>query len=145
MRIEETVTIGRPLSQVWEFVADMRNDESWCDKVVSVEQVGGDGPGRGARYRVMHQPVRRRDPKPLLVDVLEHAPPGRMRIREEDEDAVFDVTYELKEAEGATRLTQRDSIEWKIPRYQRPIGNLMVRRDVRRQLGDLKDILEGRR
>ena len=144
VRIEEEVTIGRPLTQVWDFVADMRNDESWCDKVVAVEQVEGNGPGNGARYRVMHQPIRRRDPKPLLVEVLEHAPPGLMRIREEDDDAVFDVTYELEETAGATRLTQRDSIDWKIPRYQRPIGNLMVRRDVRRQLRELKTLLEGR-
>jgi hypothetical protein len=144
VRIEETVTVGRPVSQVWDFVADMRNDETWCDKVISVEQLEGDGPGNGARYRVMHQPVGRKDPKPLLVEVLEHAPPGRMRIREEDDDAVFHVTYELDEAAGATRLTQRDRIDWKIPRYQRPIGNLMVRRDIRRQLRELKALLEGR-
>ena len=34
----------RTPEQVWEFVADARNDPRWCEKVVSVEQVAGEGP-----------------------------------------------------------------------------------------------------
>ena len=91
MRIEKTVTIACPTEQVWEFVADARNDPRWCEKVVSVDQIAGDGPGPTARYRVMHRPRPRKPPTELTMEVVEFEPPRSLRWREEDADAVFNV------------------------------------------------------
>ena len=41
-----------------------------------------------------------------------------------------------------TRITQVDDIDWKIPRPLRPIGRIMVSRDIQRQLDALKRLLE---
>jgi uncharacterized protein YndB with AHSA1/START domain len=142
MRIEQTVQIDRPVDDVWEFIADARNDPRWCDKVESVEQVAGKGPGSQARYRALHRPIRLKKPKELAVTIEEYEPPRRLRLREEDGDAVFHVTYELEEARDGTSLTQKDEIEWKIPLPARPIGGVMVSRDVRRQFAALKRLLE---
>jgi hypothetical protein len=60
VRIEKTITIARGVEQVWEFIADARNDPCWCEKVASVEQVTGQGPGPSAKYRVLHRPRPRR-------------------------------------------------------------------------------------
>src|SRR3954454_17713621 len=98
MELETTIVIDRPVEEVWDYIADLRNDAGWCKKVESVEQIQGEGPGADARYRVMHRPVPLRKPKELMVSVEEYAPPNRMRIREGDDDAVFDVTYELEPA-----------------------------------------------
>jgi uncharacterized protein YndB with AHSA1/START domain len=141
-RIEKTIVIERPLEQVWGYIADLRNDPRWCDKVVSVEQVTGDGPGPNATYRVVHRPVRLKKPKELAVTVEEFDPPRRMRMRDEDDDSVFNVAYDLEPAGEGTRLTQRDQIEWKIPKFQRPIARRMVSRDIEHQLFDLKRLLE---
>jgi uncharacterized protein YndB with AHSA1/START domain len=140
--IEKTILIDRPLEAVWQYVADPRNDPRWCEKVISVEQLTGDGPGPEASYRVVHRPVRLKKPKRLQVTVEEFNPPHRMRVREEDDDAVFNATYDLESVGEATRLTQRDRIEWKIPKFQRPIGNRMVSRDIENQLSALKRLLE---
>jgi uncharacterized protein YndB with AHSA1/START domain len=140
--IEQTILIDRSLEAVWQYVADPRNDPRWCAKVISVEQLTGDGPGPEASYRVVHRPVRLKKPKQLEVTVEEFNQPHRMRVREEDDDAVFNATYDLESVGEATRLTQRDRIEWKIPKFQRPIGNRMVSRDIENQLSALKRLLE---
>ena len=144
MAIERTVLIARPLEEVWGYVADLRNDAQWCHKVLSVEQVTGDGPGGNAGYVVVHRPVRLKQPKQLTVTVVEFEPPHRMRLREEDDDAVFDVVYELQSAGDVTELTQRDQIDWKLPKFQRPLARRMVSRDIQNQFSALTRLLEAR-
>jgi uncharacterized protein YndB with AHSA1/START domain len=134
--------ISRPVEDVWAFIADARNDPRWCDKVESVDQVAGEGPGPDARYRVVHRPVSLKKPKELTVIVEELTRPTRLRLREEDDDGVFNVTYELEQAGEGTRLTQHDQIEWKIPRFQQPIARWMVSRDIANQFSALKRRLE---
>ena len=145
MEIEKTIVIGRPVEEVWAFIADARNDPRWCKKVESVDQVSGDEPGPQARYRVLHRPIPLKKPKELAVTVDEYSPPSRLRLREEDDDGVFNVTYELEPLADGTRLTQHDRIEWKIPRFQYPIARRMVSRDIANQLSGLKRRLEADR
>jgi uncharacterized protein YndB with AHSA1/START domain len=142
MEIEKSVVIVRPIQEVWDYISDAGNDPHWCEKVEEVHQQAGNGPGANARYRVTHRPIRLKGPKQLAVSVEEYAPPRRLRLREEDDDGVFNVTYELEPVGEATRLTQHDQIEWKIPRFQHPIARRMVSRDIARQFAALKERLE---
>ena len=61
---------------------------------------------------------------------------------QEDEVARFTISYSLEPSEAGTRLTQRDEIEWRIPRLSRPLAKLIVRRHLRAQLATLKQLLE---
>jgi len=142
VRIEKSIIIARAPEQVWEFIADARNDPRWCEKVVSVEQVAGEGPGPGARYRALHRPRPFKPPVSLAIEVAEFLPPHRLRWREEDADGVFDVAYTLVPAKNGTRLSQLDDIDWKIPALARPVARLMVSRDLARQFAALKQLLE---
>jgi uncharacterized protein YndB with AHSA1/START domain len=142
VRIEKSITIARPVGEVWEFIADARNDPQWCENVVSVEQLAGDGPGPAARYRVMHRPRPFKPAVELTMDVVEFDPPHRLRWREEDADAVFNVEYHLEPAASGTRLNQVDDIDWKIGKAALPIARLMVSRDIGRQFRSLKRLLE---
>ncbi len=142
MRIGASIEIARPAEEVWALIADPRNDPQWCDHVISVEQVAGDGPELDARYDVVHRPIRLRGPKSLSMAVTEYEPPRRMGLREEDDDAIFEVTYELAKSGAGTRLTQTDDIEWKIPFPGPQIGRLWVNRGIRYQLAALKRVLE---
>jgi uncharacterized membrane protein len=142
MRIEKAIEIRRPAEDVWAFVADARNDPQWCHKVRSVEQVAGDGPGPQARYRILHSPRPLKPPVEMTVNVIEFEPPRHLRWREEDADGVFDVAYEVETIPGATRLTQVDDIDWKIPKLALPVERLMVGCDLSRQLAALKRLLE---
>lgn len=143
MRLETSISIDRTPGEVWAFIADLRNDPQWCDKVESVEQVSGEAPGLGARYEVLHRPVRFRKPKLLSVSVEEWDPLHELRIREEDDDAVFDVTYRLTAAGDGTNLRQTDEIDWKVPFPGPQIGRRMVQRDIEHQFAALRRLLEG--
>src|SRR5919106_4412298 len=143
MRIEKTIGIARPVEEVWTLISDARNDPQWCGKVDAVEQTAGEGPGPQARYRARHQPVRLKPTKELAMTVEEYEAPRSLRLREEDDDAVFHVLYRLEGTPEGTSFTQSDEIEWKIPVPLRPIGWIMVSRDIQRQLSALKRLLEG--
>lgn len=53
--ISVTTEIDRSVDEVFGFVADSTNDPLWCKNVLECEQVEGDGPGAGARYRAVHR------------------------------------------------------------------------------------------
>jgi hypothetical protein len=66
-----------------------------------------------------------------------------MRVREQDTDGVFDVTYELQPAEGGgTRITQRSDVALSLPRVLHPIGRFEIGRHLREQLAALKRLVE---
>ena len=138
MRVEESIEIARSPQEVWDVVVDRQRDPEWCTKVNSVEPLG-DG-----RWRVMHKPVPLRPATELIVDQVEADPPRRLRLREEDEAAVFEVEYRLQPSGAGTRFVQVSDFEWKrLPRILHGTFRRGVQRDVRGQLEALKRLLEG--
>jgi uncharacterized protein YndB with AHSA1/START domain len=137
MRVEESVKIRRSPEDVWAFVVDHVNDPRWCKKVKSVEPAGE------RRWSVTHKPVPLRPPMTLALEQLRADRPKLLILREEDRASVFEVTY-LLEADGhGTRFTQTSEFEWKtLPKVLRAAFGRGVRRDVQRQLRDLKHVLE---
>jgi hypothetical protein len=138
---EYALDIARPIEEVFAFVADSRNDPRWCPRVVTCEQVEGEGPQLGARYEAFHRPSLQR-PHLRRIHVQEFDHPRLIRSRQEDNVAVFTITYQLEPAGTGTRLAQRDEIEWRIPRRYVPLAKRIVRRHIGDQLENLKRLLE---
>lgn len=137
MRVEESVEIRRSPEDVWAFVVDRGNDPRWCKKVKSVEAAGE------RRWSVTHKPVPLRPPMTLAVEQLEADPPKLLILREEDRASVFEVTYRFEADGQGTRFTQSSEFEWKnLPKVLHTTFARGVRRDVQRQLRDLKHVLE---
>ncbi len=145
MPIERSIEIARPPEEVFAFVADARNDPLWCSTVVACEQLAGDGPGPDARYEARHKPTPVHRVMPRTIEVVEYEPPRRMRWRQEDSNGVFTIVYEVEPAAGGARLTQRDTIDWKVPGPVAGVAErLFVRRHIGEQMADLKRLLEER-
>jgi uncharacterized protein YndB with AHSA1/START domain len=142
LQIQRSVEIDRPIEEVFAFVSDPRNDPRWCHKVVSVEQVAGEGPSAGARYTVVHKPVPGRPARQMAYECLSLEPPRRLEWREDDGTDVIRVTYELEDHDGRTRMTQRDDAELGAPRLLNPLFKAGIQRDIARQLRTLKRVLE---
>lgn len=137
VRIEESVHIDRDPRDVWAFVVDHGNDPTWCKKVRSVEPAGP------RKWAVTHKPVPLRPPMRLVLEQLEAEPPNYLKLQEEDDAAVFEVTYRLAAGEQGTRFTQISQFEWKkLPRFLYKPFARGVRRDVQGQLRNLKRTLE---
>jgi hypothetical protein len=139
MRIAESIEIGREIEDVWRFASDRANDPAWCPKVKQVDRVAPE------RWRVVHKPVPLRPPAMLLVEQVLAEPPHHLRLRQEDAASVFEIEYRLEPVPAGTRFTQVSDFRWKrLPRILRGIFDFGVRRDVRRQLRELKRALERR-
>ena len=118
-------------------VANPLNDPRWCPKVKSVE------PAEAGRWTVSHKPVPLRPPMQLTLEQVELEPPARLTLREEDDASVFYVEYRLEPTAAGTRFTQISEFEWKrLPRLLHGTFARGVRRDVRAQLGALKQLAE---
>ena len=141
--LEGEIEIGRPLEEVFAFVADPCNDPEWCPRVQWCEQREGSGPGQGARYEAMHKPSGYPRKHIRRIEVLEYDAPRRIRWRQEDQIGVFDITYELEPTDGGTRLLQTDDIKWKLP-LAGPFGKRIVGRHIGEQQKDLKRVMEAR-
>lgn len=145
MAIERSIEIARAPEEVFAFLADARNDPRWCATVVGCEQETGEGPGADARYLARHKPTPFHRVMPRSLGVVEYAPPRLLRWRQEDANGVFHITYEVEPAGEGARFTQRDTIEWKVPRAAgRLAERLFVRRHIGEQMADLKRLLEER-
>ncbi len=142
--VERSIHIDRPVEAVFAVVCDPRRDPEWCKRVLSCEQVAGDGPGAGARYRAVHRPQRLRKAMTLDVRVEAFEPPGRMVLREEDSDGVFHVEYELRAEGDGSRITQRDVVDLTgVPRLLHPVARLHIGRHLDEQFVALKRLLAG--
>lgn len=141
--IRARTEIDRPIDEVFAYVADSTNDPAWCDSVLECEQVAGDGPGLGARYRAVHQP----GPKASRLDleVIEYDPPRRIAWRQEDDAGTFHVSYDLESVPGGgTRLVQTDETSWHgVFRLLAPLLHWAIRRTLPKQFAALREVLEG--
>lgn len=139
MRVSETIEIKRGIEEVWDFVCDPTNDPAWCPKVRSVARAGPN------RWVVNHAPIPLRPTIVLTVDQVTADAPHRLVLRQEDETSIFDVEYRLEPTPWGMRFTQISDFSWKrLPMLVQRVLAPGVRRDVRRQLRDLKRTLEAR-
>ena len=139
--MEHSIEIRAPVESVFWFVADPRNDTAWCPRVDWCAQREGDAPGPGARYEARHRPTFMH-PHSRWIRIEDFDPPRHVRSTQEDDIALFWIDYLLEPAAGATWLTQRDQIAWKIPRLHLPIAKRIVRKHMGDQLKALKHLLE---
>ena len=140
--VERHAQIDSSPEKVFAFIADCRNDPHWCPKVRSCEQELGDEPRLGARYRAVHQPTRIKPAAEIAVEIVAFEPPRSMSLRQEDDDGVFHVDYEVEAADAGTRFTQRSRVEWKLARPLQFLANRMVPRHLDEQMRNLKALLE---
>lgn len=137
MRVAETIEIDRGVEEVWRLVSDPMNDPVWCPKVKLVDRLGPE------RWVVRHKPIPLRPAAALTVDQVAVEAPRRLVLREEDDASIFDVEYHLEPTAAGMRFTQISDFKWKrLPMLAQRLLASGVRRDIRRQLRELKRTLE---
>lgn len=138
-----SIEIDRPVEQVYELVADPANDPRWCRWVVRSELLSGTPAQPGARYRQVQRPgpVGRR----IELELLRTDAPKHVRLRWHTSAATFDVTYDLEEIAGSTRMTHATRVTVRgVGRLTLPLVRTAAPRSMAQQLADLRDLLENR-
>jgi carbon monoxide dehydrogenase subunit G len=140
--LEYTIDIDRPIDEVFDVVADPRNDHRWCPRVGDCKQTAGNAPTVGARYELHHRPTLQR-PHTRKIEIIELERPTKVVSIQEDNVARFTISYFLEPVASGTRLRQRDDIDWRIGPLSRQIGRRVINRHIGEQLRSLKGLLEG--
>ena len=138
---ENTVTISRPLQEVFDYLADGTHNKDWRDGVLEIERTSADN-GQGATYRqVLAGPGGRRIDGDYQITVFD--PPRRLEFQVTAGPARPVGTFEL--SENADQLTKvRFSLEVNpagLMKLMTPMITKTMRHEVA-QLGNLKAILE---
>jgi uncharacterized protein YndB with AHSA1/START domain len=101
--IRGEVTIAAPVSEVFDMVADERNEPRYNPRIVRAEKVT-DGPvGRGARF--VAEPKSMGDKGEMTLEILEYTRPHRLHNVVRSSYMQVDGTLTFQEVDGGTRLS----------------------------------------
>jgi carbon monoxide dehydrogenase subunit G len=102
-RLHRTITVPKPLDEVFSFVSDFSTVPEWDPGVSSSRQTNGESPAVGATYAVTAVFNGREIPMTYRTTVLE--PPHRITLEGEGSTitAVDDITFKDK-GDGSTQI-----------------------------------------
>ena len=107
-RIRGTLDIARPVEDVFDFVADQRNEPSYNPKMTASAMLT-DGPiGVGTRFAATV--LSRGKPLPVTIEVTGFDRPRRIASRSVMAGAIVDGQMQFEPISGGTRL----SWDWKV-------------------------------
>jgi carbon monoxide dehydrogenase subunit G len=140
MEFANTITIERPVQDVFEFLADFDNVPKWNYAIVETRKTSA-GPVRvGATYRQIRSIPSRSEEK---FEVTEFEPDGRLAIRGTLGPFEGTLTYELHPAGGGTRLIKSAHLQASgLGRLVAPIALGRIRKAVAANLEKLKELME---
>ena len=138
VRVHET--IARPVSEVRAYLTDPANDPIWIGGIETARILDGDAVVVGARVERVARFLGRRIEYVNEVVALDD---GQLAMKSVQAPFPMEVAYRFAGREGATDVTIDASGD--VGRFfglVRPLVQAMLRRNIRRDLARLKDILE---
>lgn len=107
---ERTVTVSRPVDEVFAYLSDFTNTEEWDAGTVRTTRVNGDG-GVGTTYRNVSKFLGRE----VEIDyVVQRIVPGQeFALRGENGTTVAHDTMTFREVPGGTEVTYRGDFAFK--------------------------------
>jgi uncharacterized membrane protein len=134
------VVIDRPIHDVYEFLADFRNNPRWCPHELEVRALDSDG--RTQRFENKVKP----GPKVLTnhYEVTRTDTPTRIDFRGHNDMADFHGHYDLDEIDGGTRVVTVSNLasRGRAMRLLEPLMLPMERATAAKQVRLLKELLE---
>ena len=140
-KVATSVTIDRPVDDVWSFTIDPRNDPIWQTNVIEVGR-GGDRPlEAGSEVEETFTFLGRKFPVTLVV--TEHDPPLRSAVKVIGAPVAGRGSYELEPHDGGTRFTMTfDAEAHRLFKLAEPVFARLLRRDLAACCERLKVLLE---
>lgn len=111
-RFEATVTIDRPIDEVFAFLADGENDKKFSPRVLEMEKATDGPPGLGTVYKSTVKDAGMKTKREF--ELTEFVPSTRIRWAERSKNIVTapEGGYDLERVgEGQTRLTVYNVLE----------------------------------
>jgi uncharacterized protein YndB with AHSA1/START domain len=134
-----TITISRPVGDVFAFLADAENDKQWRSGVIEITRTGGQGVGTTYRQIVSGPGGRRVDAD---LEITEFVPDRRIAFRTTKGPVRPTGSYDLRPGDGGTELTFRLAARLSgLKKLMAPMVGRTMKSEVA-ALAELKRILE---
>ena len=143
MHVEQSIEIGRPLPEVFDYVADVTNYPRWMAHVLEVRKESAGAPQRGDRFTVAIRSVGRRFDTPYERISSE---PNRHCTDRAVGGPVPDQQWRTVFSEGpeGTRVTRAVNAKMDgLLTLLEPVQRRAAERQLRKDLEVLKEVLEG--
>jgi uncharacterized membrane protein len=141
IRIDGEVTIHRPVEDVFDFVADERNEPTYNPRMRSVEQLTDGPPSVGSRYRAVLNGLGK--PLEMLIEFTEFDRPYRLASRTAMARMKTEGHLDFTPVDGGTRLRWHWRVSTKgVPRFATPVVAAIGRHQERQNWANLKRYLE---
>jgi uncharacterized protein YndB with AHSA1/START domain len=137
---ENTVMIGRPIEEVFAFLADFENIPRWNYAIVETRKVSKGPVGVGTIYRQVRSVPSRSEER---FEVTAYDPPRQLEIQAQLGPFPSRLSYALDAVPEGTRVT--NSVELQLRGPGRLLGRVAVPRvrdAVAANLRKLKELLE---
>ena len=106
---ESSTSIARPAAEVFEFVADVRNDPRWHTDILEAH-LAGEGPiGQGSTFAVKFKPFMGQSEG--SVTVAKYEPPRRLELRGQMGKMAPTLTLSVEPQGDGSRFTRRVEME----------------------------------
>ena len=137
MRVTTTTRIGCPPQQVFDTLADMRNETRWNNRVSNAELESAEPIGAGARFTIVNGGTS------YDANIAVYEPPSRLVI-EANGKPDLTIAYTFTAAGEGTKL--ESDFEFRPKGALKIVFMLLtpvIRRDVSKQYASLKALCEG--
>ena len=141
--VKGTIEIGRPVEEVFDYLADPKNNLDW-EKSVEANELTSDGPmGLGSKGRRVENFFGRDE---SVWEVAEWRPNELAAFKAESDKFVGDFEWRTESADSGTRVTYRFSGSAKNPFFKllMPLMMSFFKRQISKDYQKLKEILESR-
>jgi hypothetical protein len=111
IKLQGSVVINRPVEQVYEFMADVKNIMKWDHEAVESRQISPGPVGVGTKLEVVYEARG----KPLILNIVVTGKDLNKRISYKVESRIGDATtvYSFEPVESGTRFTKMQEMEGK--------------------------------
>jgi carbon monoxide dehydrogenase subunit G len=110
MRITRSVTVAKPLDEVFAYLSDFTTTTAWDPGTVKTVRISGDG-GLGTRYANTSTFKGRQTS--LVYEVIDFKPGVRVQFRGHNKTITAIDTMTFEDADGGTRVTYDANFSFK--------------------------------
>lgn len=134
--------IARPRQEVAAVAMDPANDRRWIGALTEVNKLTEGPVGRGTRVERVAAFLGRR--MRYVNEIVDYAPPARLAMRSVEAPFPMRVTYEFEEdGDGTLARIRAEGDASRFYAVAGPLLSPMVRRGIRRDLRQLRELMEG--
>jgi polyketide cyclase/dehydrase/lipid transport protein len=140
-RVEGEIAIGRPVEEVFDFVADERHEPRYNQRMVRAEQISEGPIGEGTRFHTELRAMGRA--MPMVVEFTGYERPARLASVTRSSMMETEGALTFEAVHGGTRMRW----SWEVRprgamRLMAPLVGVLGRRQEREVWGHLKRLLE---